>query len=321
MMPDPTIDHPERRRAALRRRALANLVLVLLEEAKHTAGRLEVESLGRDAVLLLYRDVRTLVRRGDCFGFDARDVAVALLCPIQWPFDRIAALQAIILSPPDCAHPNASGGICLDLEGIQPQRLPALLYDNLCLRRFRLDHCLDSAAAAFVRGHLADCPADARPLYAVPTGDRDGMIDALQVPALGRENRESQGNVVNSHPLGRALFPTSDAAPPIIDLVVGVFTASLPVLSAPTFLRLERPATPLIDEARATFVRAANVHLRCGRGLWLHGAGLAVDPATSDLAALPRELFGLARALEALGDEAIARSYLEMIPRGDDETS
>jgi hypothetical protein len=312
MTPDAAIDHPDRLRPGLRRRALANLVLVLLEEARRGGGRLGVEPLGRDAVLLLYRDVRTLVRCGEIFTFAERDFAVALLCPPQWPFERSAALQPIILSPPDFAHPNASGGICVDLEGITPERLPALLYDNICLRRFRLDHCLDSAAAAFVRAHLAEFPADPRPLSAPRPNCGDPPMASSQAPRCGIDAGEDQENGLNRPLLADGLFPPGAAAAPIVDLVVGAFAARVPPLLGPTFLRLERPATPLIDRARATYVRAANAHLRCGRGLWLDGAGLAVDPATTDPTLLALELLALARALAALGDAAIAQSYLEM---------
>lgn len=154
-------------RRRVRHRALANLILLLLEEAQRTAGRLAVRPFSQDAVLLEYRDVRTLVRRGAIFTCAPRDCAVVLVCPALWPFDRAAALQPFIMAPSDFCHPNSDGhGLCLDLQGVLPQRIPGLLYDNLRLRVFRLDHHVDAQAAAFVRTHLADFPVDPRPLCA-----------------------------------------------------------------------------------------------------------------------------------------------------------
>jgi len=51
-------------RRELRRLAQSNLILRLLDEAAQSGGRLHVESFAEDAILLGYRDVRTLVRRG-----------------------------------------------------------------------------------------------------------------------------------------------------------------------------------------------------------------------------------------------------------------
>ena len=156
----------ESRRRAVRRRALANLILVLLEESRRTAGRLAVRSFARDAVLLEYRDVRTLVRRNGVCALETRDFTVVLGCPRLWPFDRGEPVQPFILAPDDFAHPNSNGrGMCLDLEGVLPERIPSLLYDNLRVRLFRLDHRVDSGAADFVRAHLGEFPADPRLLY------------------------------------------------------------------------------------------------------------------------------------------------------------
>jgi len=157
-------------RRTIRKRALANLILVLLEEARRTAGRFAVHPFRHDAVLLEYRDVRTLIRRHGIFHFESRDFAVVLTSPVLWPLDRAAALQPFIMAPNDYCHPNSDGhGLCVDMQGVLPERIPALLYDNLRVRVFRLDHPVDAQVAAFVRAHLADFPADPRPLYATET--------------------------------------------------------------------------------------------------------------------------------------------------------
>jgi hypothetical protein len=164
-------------RRAVRRRALANLVLVLRGEAERTGGRLTVEPFARDAVVLRYRDVRTLVRRDLVFAVEPRDFAVLLACPPRWPLAREAQLGPVVLGPHDFAHPNSDGrGFCLDMMGVAPERIPRLLYDNLRLRLFRLDHCVDFVAADFVRAHLADFPADPRPLC--PAAGADSGADA-----------------------------------------------------------------------------------------------------------------------------------------------
>jgi len=155
----------ERLRRDVRRRALANLILALLDEAQRTAGRLHVQSFASDAVLLAYRDVGTLVGV-EVLALEQRDFAVVLGCPPGWPFERAAAPQLWIVDPPDFRHPNRIGRwLCLDLEGVLPERLPELVYDNLRIARRRLDHDVDRAAGAFVRAHPEMFPADPRPLY------------------------------------------------------------------------------------------------------------------------------------------------------------
>ena len=155
----------ERRRLAVQRRALANLVVALVEQARRSGGRLAIEPFPPAAALLRFADVRTLVRRGALFAIEPRDFAVVLACPPLWPLDREAALQPLIVTPDDFRHPNSDGRLlCLDLRGVQPEPLPGVLYDNLRLRAWRLDHVVDTAAADFVRAHLADFPADPRPL-------------------------------------------------------------------------------------------------------------------------------------------------------------
>jgi hypothetical protein len=154
-------------RRELRRLAQSNFVLRLLDVAGRSGGRLHVGSLAEDTILLGYRDVRTLVRRGRVFEFARRDCAVAIAMPEDWPFRRKAMLLPVLLDPMDFAHPNSDGhGFCIDTAGVRPARLPGLVYQNLALwpGHFRLDHCVDRAASDFVRAHLKDLPADPRPL-------------------------------------------------------------------------------------------------------------------------------------------------------------
>ena len=155
----------ERRRLAVQRRALANLVVALVEQARRSGGRFAIEPFPPAAALLRFSDVRTLVRRGGLFAIEPRDFGVVLACPPLWPLDRDGALQPLIVTPDDFRHPNSDGRfLCLDLRGVLPEPLPGVLYDDLRLRAWRLDHVVDTAAADFVRAHLADFPADPRPL-------------------------------------------------------------------------------------------------------------------------------------------------------------
>ena len=155
----------EMRRFAIRRRAFANLLLVLREEARRSRGRFEVEGMP-DAVLLRFWDVVTLVAHEGVFAVEPRDFTVIVVCPPLWPFDREAALVPIAVAPMEFRHPNSdSHQFCLDTRGIRPERLAELIFDNLRLKKRRLDHCVDHAAADFVRSHLADRPADPRPLH------------------------------------------------------------------------------------------------------------------------------------------------------------
>ena len=59
-------------------------------------------------------------------------------------------------------------------------------------------------------------------------------------------------------------------------------------------------------------VRELIPQLRSGKGGWLDGPGLSVDPAKVDYDMLAQELFQVGHALSALGDERIADSYLEL---------
>ena len=158
-------------RREIRRLAQSNLILRLLDEAARSGGRLRVGSFAEDAILLGYRDVRTLVRRGRVFEFATRDCDVVISMPEDWPFRRKAMLRPVLFHPDDFAHPNSDGHyFCIDTAGVRPARLPGLVYQNLALwpGHFRLDHCVDHAASDFVRAHLKELPADPRPL--VPDG-------------------------------------------------------------------------------------------------------------------------------------------------------
>ena len=123
------------------------------------------------AILLRYRDVQTLVRTDGTLAVAPRDFQVVIILPELWPFDREAALVPIVLAPADFAAPNSDGvSLCRDLRGVRPGRLAELLYDTLRLRDRRLDHCVDGAAAEWVRVHLRDQAADPRPLYLASAG-------------------------------------------------------------------------------------------------------------------------------------------------------
>ena len=103
---------------------------------------------------------------------------------------------------------------------------------------------------------------------------------------------------------------SGDIAP--VDLTVGVFAVALPPLDPPLFLRLARLSSPTVNLARATYVLAANADLRAGRGGWIDGPGVAVDSGPLDRALLSAELHEAGHALDLLGEESIARSYLEL---------
>jgi hypothetical protein len=291
------------RRGAIRRRAHANLLLTLMPLAARSSGRLLVEPMGADAVLLRFLDVSTLVRRRGVYGLAARDVAVAIVCPDAWPFERAAALQALVLEPGDWAHPNSDGRwVCVDLAGIVPARLSETIYDVIRLRRMRLDHVLDAEAAAFVRSRIRDMPADPRPLctsgapfagLATPPDDR--------VAAWSAADAELESLV-------RRLAVTL----PCTDVSLGTLVPALPPLDGPAFLRLARCAGPPLDGARAAFLLRARDQLRaCATG-WSGGPGVAVDPAAAEPGTLRREVVALHHGLEALGDPVVARSYLEL---------
>jgi hypothetical protein len=155
----------EAQRLSIRRRAFGNLLLGVRDEAERSNGRFDAEGLEEDALCLRYRDVRTLVRADAGYAEAERDFTVIVVAPPDWPFDREAALVPIVAAPGDFRAPNSNGHqLCVDTRGITPELLPGLIYDNLRLKRRRLDHTVDAAAAAFVRAHLPDRPTDPRPL-------------------------------------------------------------------------------------------------------------------------------------------------------------
>lgn len=109
-----------------------------------------------------------------------------------------------------------------------------------------------------------------------------------------------------------ALRPADPAEATVVDVRVGVLTAGAPVVTAPVFLRLGEPDCDVVGRARATFLLIANAHLRSGKGGWINGPGLAVDPQASDRAHLQQELLDVGHGLAALGDADLAASYLEL---------
>ena len=101
---------------------------------------------------------------------------------------------------------------------------------------------------------------------------------------------------------------------PIVDVVAGVLATALPPFTTPAFLRLGRPADPVLDRARTAFLHAASADLRTCAGGWQGGPGVLVDRCTADgRDALAAEVHEIARALHALADEDVARSYLELM--------
>ena len=168
----PTDDLPlETKRLVIRRRALANLLLICRDMAAGSGGRVQVDGI-EDGLALRFRDVVTLVRVERGFEVAARDFSVLVVAPPLWPFDREAALVPVVIFPLDFRHPNSdSHQFCLDTRGIPPERLIELVYDNIRLKNRRLDHCVDRAASDFTRTHLPGRAADLRPLHADATDE------------------------------------------------------------------------------------------------------------------------------------------------------
>jgi hypothetical protein len=273
-------------RRTVRRRALANLLLGVRAVAERSAGRLSIEPFAPDALLVRIRDVRTLVRRTVGFALEARDFAIVVACPAAWPFEREAALVPIVVEPDDFAHPNSDGhGICVELQGVMPERLAALLYDNVRLAHHRLDEGVDKLAADYVRRHMPGEPADPRPLLPLRPPEDD------EPPCAPRDEH---GDGIR-----------------IVDVTVGVLAVVLPELEGPTILRLARPAGDLVDRARAAWLVAAGRDLQSVAGTWSDGPALAVE-AAPDRARLAAEVWEAAAALRALGEETVARSYLTL---------
>jgi hypothetical protein len=304
------MSHPdlEARRRPVRRRALANTLVVLLEQAARSGGRLEVTTLGADALALCCPGVRTLVRRPPGFAFARRDFVVALVFPPAWPFERAAAVRFAVLQPEDWAAPNSDGhAVCVDTAGVEPARLARVVHDNLRLARFRLDHVVDPGAAAFVRSHLSEFPADPMPLW---TGSEEGERVDDPTPSPGA-SEGAPGTPGRDDGL-TALLGDLRCTLPAIDLPVGVLAATAPRLTGATFLRLAGCAGSAVDRARVAFLRAAAGGLRAAAPGWADGPGLAVEPATADPALLAAEIGAVARALALLADERVAASYLAM---------
>lgn len=112
--------------------------------------------------------------------------------------------------------------------------------------------------------------------------------------------------------LGRTPLPAPPR--PVIAVAVGVLGVALPRLDGPAILRLAPQAGGLVDRARATYLLTANRHLRATTGAWSDGPSLVVDPVPADMERLRGEIHAIGTSLRVLGDEAIARSYLEMVP-------
>lgn len=166
----PTDDLPlETRRLVIRRRALANLLLICRDMALRSEGRVQVDGID-NALFLRFHDVVTLVRTEQGFEVASRDFGILVMAPPLWPFDREAPLVPIVMSPSDFRHPNSdSHQFCLDMRGVPPERLIELVYDNIRLKNRKLDHCVDRAASDFARAHLPGRPADVRPLHPTST--------------------------------------------------------------------------------------------------------------------------------------------------------
>jgi hypothetical protein len=292
----------EARRHRVRCRALGNFTAGLMAQAARTGGRLRVVP-GPDGVLLGFQDVRTLVRDGRGFAFAVRDFVVILIAPAAWPFAREAALRPMVVSPSDWANPHSNGvGICVELEGIPPSRVPEVVYADLTLRRHRLEHAVDEECVRFVRAHLDLLPTDPRPLFPDDAAARPGPIVA-DAPAAG------------------AWTPVADDAGglpdvlPVVRHAPGGLGLAAPTLASPTFLRLAAPAGFEVDAARRAYLRRAGAACRAAIPGWLDGPGLAVDPRRADAAVLRRELDEVALAVDALGDPRVAASYLAAVYR------
>jgi hypothetical protein len=219
----------------------------------------------------------------------------------------------------------------LDTAGVSPERLPGLLLDNLRVRRFRLDHVVDPAAAAYVRAHLEDFAGGLAAGHAQTAAAPKPAAGAL-VPAPGTTGQaapaEDPAPEETAHPAGPP-HPVATAGRPaeralatlrvqiggpctVADVAVGEFDVALPPITAPVFLRLGRATSATIDAARAALLLVARPALTSGRAGWADGPGLVVAAPVSDTARLRSELKGLGHALRALDDETIAASYLEL---------
>ena len=139
------------------------------------------------------------------------------------------------------------------------------------------------------------------------------VVRPIRIVVRGRvASAEARCRVEELPDVLRRMTELPDADIAAVDLTVGVLAVSLPALDPPVFLRLAGASSPTVDLARATYVLAANADLRAGRGGWIHGPGVAVDSGPVDRALLCAELHEAGHALALLGDEWIARSYLEL---------
>jgi hypothetical protein len=101
--------------------------------------------------------------------------------------------------------------------------------------------------------------------------------------------------------------PETSTRLPVVDFAPGVLGVHEPSVELPVFLRLATPETAVVDRARATYLLVANAGLGAAVGGWIDGAGMAVERLP-----IATALHEVGRALRALGEEAIARSYLEV---------
>jgi hypothetical protein len=106
--------------------------------------------------------------------------------------------------------------------------------------------------------------------------------------------------------------PGAGATLPLIDVRPGVLAAVAPPVTTPLFVRLAAAHGGVVDRARATFLLVANADLRSGKGGWLDGPGLAVDPIGDFIEHLAAELWQVASALAVLAEAHIAESYLAL---------
>lgn len=275
----------EKARLVVRRRALANFLLALLEVARRSGNRFAVEPGGADGVVLHYRDVRTLVRMPNGFDVAVRDFTVFVALPPLWPFEREDEPVPLVLVPDDHAHPNGDGRLfCLDCRGVTPERLATLVYDQLRLKARRLDDAVSATAADYVRTQLGDEPTDPRPLVSSP-------LPAAAEPTMAAG--------------------TSEAEDGVIEVRAGILGVAIPAINGPVVIRFGHPMGDPVDAARAAYLRAVASTIRCGEPRWLGGPALSID-GYPDRTILCAEVRELARTLDALGEPTVASSYLEV---------
>lgn len=136
-------------------------------------------------------------------------------------------------------------------------------------------------------------------------------IEGLRTLASQRRPRTSAGT--KAPPVPASLLAPD---PTVVDLEIGLFEVVPPDVSTRVFLRLLTAVGSEVDSARATYVLVANARLRAAKAGWMGGAGVVVGRTDTDDALLRRELSELGQGLRALGDETIARSYLDLAGPG-----